>query len=236
MTGGGDVDDVDEVTTEEPTAEVVDKRDVGDSDSASDAMASAADDISADADGAGTVAEDAVGDGAPVGPFRRMVRRGAAVWVSLAAAVLLVGALGLAGGLYWFQYRPDQEINTSAGHAAITAASDGTVALLSYSPDSLDRDFSAAKSHLTGDFLSYYNQFTEQIVAPAAKQKGVKTSATVVQSALSELQPDHAVVLLFLNQSTTSTDKPDPALTASSVLVTLSKVKGTWLISKFDPV
>jgi Mce-associated membrane protein len=58
----------------------------------------------------------------------------------------------------------------------------------------------------------------------------------VVQSALSELHPDRAVVLLFINQSTTSTDKPEPAQTSSSVLVSLSKVNGSWLISKFDPV
>jgi Mce-associated membrane protein len=84
--------------------------------------------------------------------------------------------------------------------------------------------------------LSYYNQFTEQIVAPAAKQKGVKTTAAVIQSAVSELHPDRAVVLLFVNQSTTSTDKPDPAQRSSSVLVTLAKINGAWLISKFDPV
>jgi Mce-associated membrane protein len=126
--------------------------------------------------------------------------------------------------------------NSAAAHTAIQAASDGTVALLSYSPDSLDRDFSDAKAHLTGDFLSYYNHFTEQIVAPAAKQKGVTTRAVVVQSALSELNPDMAVVLLFINQTTTSTDRPEPALTSSSVLVSLSKVNGAWLISKFDAV
>ncbi|HUO38452.1 MAG TPA: twin-arginine translocation pathway signal [Mycobacterium sp.] len=172
----------------------------------------------------------------PVGVFRRAVHWCAASWVPLAAATLLVAALGLAAGLYWYQYRVDRQIGDAAQRAAVTAASDGTVALLSYSPESLDRDFSAAKTHLTGDFLSYYTQFTQQIVEPAAKQKGVKTSAAVVQSAVSEMQPDHAVVLLFLNQSTSSTDRPDPAMTASSVLVTLTKVNGTWLISKFDPV
>jgi len=177
----------------------------------------------------------------PAGPVRRVFRWCKARWVPLVAAALLVGAAVLSAGLYFYKYRADQQVgfavsNSAAAHTAIQAASDGTVALLSYSPDSLDRDLSAAKAHLTGDFLSYYNQFTEQIVAPAAKQKGVKTKAAVVQSALSELHPDRAVVLLFINQSTTSTDRPEPAQTSSSVLVSLSKVNGSWLISKFEPV
>ncbi len=81
----------------------------------------------------------------------------------------------------------------------LTAASDGTVALLSYSPESLDKDFATAKSHLSGDFLSYYNDFTQRIVAPAAKQKSLKTTARVVAAALSELRPDSAVVLLYVD-------------------------------------
>jgi Mce-associated membrane protein len=172
----------------------------------------------------------------PAGFLRGSLRWCVAKWLPLTAAVLLIGAAALSAVLYFSQYRPDQQTNSAAAQNAIRAASDGTVAILSYSPDSLDRDFSAAKEHLTGDFLSYYNQFTEQIVAPAAKQKGVKTSATVVQSAVSELNPDRAVVLLFINQTTTSTDRPDPALASSSVLVSMNKVNGAWLISKFDPV
>jgi Mce-associated membrane protein len=108
--------------------------------------------------------------------------------------------------------------------------------VLSYSPDTLDRDFSSARSHLTGDFLSYYDQFTQQIVAPAAKQKSVKTTAVVLRAALSEFHPDSAVVLLFVNQSTQSRDRPEPTLTSSSVQVTLTRAGGKWLISTFNPV
>ena len=98
--------------------------------------------------------------------------------------VMLISLLLISGGaatwLYFKQYRPDKQTDASVASAVINSASDGTVALLSYSPDSLDKDFAAAKSHLSGDFLSYYNQFTEQIVAPAAKQKSLKTTASGV--------------------------------------------------------
>lgn len=51
-----------------------------------------------------------------------------------------------------------------------------------------------------------------------------------------EIRPDSAKVLVFLNQETSSKERPDPSLTASSVVVSLTKVDGNWLISAFDPV
>jgi Mce-associated membrane protein len=155
--------------------------------------------------------------------------------VILLAAALIASA-GVAAWLYINEYRPDQQTDAAASQIALDAAKTGTVALLSYSPESLDKDFAAAKSHLTGDFLSYYTQFTEQIVTPAAQQKAVKTTASVVRAAVSELRPHSAVVLVFVNQNTTSKENPDGAFAVSSVKVSLTKIDGTWLISSFDPV
>ena len=64
----------------------------------------------------------------------------------------------------------------------------------------------------------------------------MKTTASVVRAAVSELNPDSAVVLVFINQTTQSADRPDASFTNSSVRVTLKKVDGAWLISSFDPV
>jgi Mce-associated membrane protein len=155
--------------------------------------------------------------------------------VIIVAAALVISA-GLATGLYFLQYKPDQETNAAAANVALEAAKNGTVALLSYSPDTLDQDFANAKSNLTGDFLSYYTQFTEQIVTPAAKEKQVKTVAVVVRAGVIEIHRDSAVVLVFINQTTTSKENPDGAFAASSVKVGLKKVDGRWLISAFDPV
>jgi Mce-associated membrane protein len=164
----------------------------------------------------------------------RMLRNVKLVPVILIVLLLVSGAV--ATWMYFTQYKPDQQTNPDVARAVVNAASDGTVALLSYSPESLDKDFAAAKSHLSGDFLSYYNQFTQEIVAPAAKQKSLKTTAHVMGAAVSELHSDSAVVLVFVDQSTTSKDKPDPSMAASNVLVSLTRVNGNWLITKFDPI
>ncbi|MEC9326211.1 MAG: hypothetical protein VYB90_20460, partial [Actinomycetota bacterium] len=147
-----------------------------------------------------------------------------------AAAILLAAALvataGLTAWLYLERYRPDQQTDAAAQQTALDAATSGTIALLSYSPESLDKDFAAAKARLTGDFLSYYTQFTEQIVTPAAREKSVKTAASVVRAAVSDMQPDSAEVLVFINQTTTSQENPDGAFAASSVKVGLTKIDG----------
>jgi Mce-associated membrane protein len=181
-----------------------------------------------------TPAEEAHPDELAVAPAQRALLR--RLLVPVALAVLLLGSAGLATWIYVEQFRPDRATNASVAGDTIKAASDGAVALLSYAPETMDKDFAAAKSHLTGSFLDYYSQFTHDIVTPAVQQKSVKTSATIVQSAVSELHPDSAVVLVFLNQTTTSKENPNGSFTASSVKVGLTKVNGTWLISAFDPV
>ena len=56
-------------------------------------------------------------------------------------AVALVASAGVAAWLYFKQYRPDQETNAAASDVALDAAKNGTVSLLSYSPENLDKDF-----------------------------------------------------------------------------------------------
>ena len=166
-------------------------------------------------------------------------RRKIAVPVRVAPLVLVLLLLvsgGLAAWLYFTEYRPDMQTDPAAAQTVVTAAREGTVALLSYKPETLDQDFTTAKSHLTGDFLNYYEKFTREIVTPAAKEKAVTTTAQVVGAAASELHPDSAVVLVFVNQATTSKDRPDPSMSASTVLVSLTKANGRWLITNFEPI
>ena len=175
------------------------------------------------------------GGNSTVAPGRR-VSVIATLVIPLVLVLGLLAAGGLAAWLYFTQYRPDEQTDAAVAKSAVDAARDGTVALLSYKPDTLDKDFAVAKAHLAGDFANYYDTFTKQIVTPAAKEKAVTTTAQVVGAAASDVHPNSAVVLVFVNQVTTSRERPDPAMASSSVLVSLTNVHGTWLITKFDPV
>ncbi|OCB16370.1 hypothetical protein A5717_04675 [Mycolicibacterium porcinum] len=145
---------------------------------------------------------------------------------------LSVGSLVLVGLRYAL---PDRASSDGAVQSALAAASEGTTALLSYTPATVSDDIATAKAHMTGEFLAYYEEFTGQFVEPAAKMQQVNNKATVVRAAVSEIASDKAKVLVFINQESTSKDKPQPTTTTSSVLVTLSKVDDKWLISSFDP-
>jgi Mce-associated membrane protein len=116
------------------------------------------------------------------------VARGCLVrWRPILAATLVTAVIGVAAGLFFFQYRPDQQISDVAAHQAVQAASDGAVAVVSYSYDNLDRDFANAKSHSTGEFLAYYTKFSQQYVAPAARQGKITATANVVRAASSDV-------------------------------------------------
>lgn len=152
-----------------------------------------------------------------------------------ALAVAVVLSVGLAAGLYFTEIRPDVQTDSAAARSAVKAASSGAAAVLSYAPASLDGDLAAAKSHLTGEFLAYYSKFSDEVLRPTAQQKRITSKATVVKAAVSELHPDSAKVLVFVNQLSSSAEKPMVAA-GNSVIVSLTKTRGTWLISAFDPV
>jgi Mce-associated membrane protein len=147
----------------------------------------------------------------------------------------VVASVALVAFLFLTQYLPDRKVDAAAARRVVAAASDGAVAALSYSSDSLDRDFATARSHLTGEFLAYYDKFTKDFVVPGVRDKQLTQSVAVVRAAVSELDANSAVVLVFLNETTASRDKREPLMTPSSVRITLTKVGGSWLISKLDP-
>ena len=190
---------------------------------------------SAEVDASETLAAD-VPPMAPVGRGQQVLAWCRQRRVAVGSLGLLVVAAVVAGSVYWWLFRPDQLTGTQAQQQVVAAAKEGIEAALSYSPENLDNDLAAAKSHLTGQFLDYYSDFTAKVVTPAAKQKGVKTEANVARAAVSQMRPDKADVLVFVNQVTTSKDRPTPALATSTVMVTMVKSGGQWLISEFNPV
>jgi Mce-associated membrane protein len=118
---------------------------------------------------------------------------------------------------------------------SIQAARDSTIALLSYKPDTVEQQLTAARDRLGGEFLGSYTSLTNDVVIPGAKQQQISAVATVPAAAAVSADPNHAVVLIFVNQTVTIGNDA-PTDTASSVRVSLERVNDRWLITKFDPV
>lgn len=153
----------------------------------------------------------------------------------ITAALLALSAV-VTAAVGWFVARPDQLTGPDARAELLAAAQDGAEAVLTYSPETVDKNVADAKSRLTGEFLQKYTEFADTVVTPAAKERGIKTEANVARAAISTMDPDSAKVLAFVNQVTTSRERPAPALSTSSVMMTLERRDGRWLISQFNPV
>jgi Mce-associated membrane protein len=142
--------------------------------------------------------------------------------------------LALAGGYFMWVVRAADDV-ALASTESVRVASEDAVALLSYKPDSVDKDLGAARERLTGDFKDAYTTLTREVVIPGAKEKHISAVAKVTAAAPVSATANHAVVLLFANQTVTIGGGL-PTDTQPVIRVTLDKVNGRWLVSHFDPV
>ncbi len=146
----------------------------------------------------------------------------------------LVLLLAVAGAYLKWQAASLGAAQTSSVES-LAAAKDGTAAMLSYQPDTVEKDLGGARDRLTGVFKDSYTQLTHDVVIPGAKQRHISAVATVPAAASVSATASHAVALVFVNQTVVVGNDP-PSATASSVRVTMDKVGQRWLISGFDPV
>lgn len=156
-------------------------------------------------------------------------------------AVLVVLGVAATATLGW-KYR-ETERTAQASTAALAAAQKAAPAILSYDYRHLDRDFAAARSHLTGPFLDQYGKTTSTVVAPTAEKYSGVVQATVAKppggdaspaASVVSASPDKVVVLLFMNQITTSTQVSTPRLDLNRVRMTLVRGPQGWKVSGVD--
>jgi Mce-associated membrane protein len=145
-------------------------------------------------------------------------------------ALLLALALGY---LKWMDASANDFAQARAESTRV--AGEDVVALLSYRSDSVEKDLDAARERLTGDFKNAYSALIREVVIPGAKEKHISSVAKVSAAAPVSATDQHAVVLVFVNQTVTI-GAGAPTDTAPIVRVVLDKVGGRWLVSHFDPV
>lgn len=158
-------------------------------------------------------------------------------WARVVAYGVLPGlALVLALAAGFLKYVDNSVRSSDVARAeSMQVAKDSTIALLSYAPDKVKQQLNDARNLLTGDFQDSYTSLINDVVIPGAEQKKISAVATVPAAASVSAEPNHAVVLVFVNQ-TVIVGADAPTDTASSVKVTLVKHGDKWLISEFQPV
>jgi len=154
----------------------------------------------------------------------------------LAFGVVPILAVILAAGSGYLKWQVDSPREAQGARtASVRAATDNTIAILSYQPDNAEKELTAARDRLAEPFRDQYTQLITDVVIPGAKQKKISAIATVPAAAPISVMRNHAVILVFIDQSIViGTDAPTSS--SSTVRVTMEKERDRWLISQFDPV
>jgi Mce-associated membrane protein len=171
---------------------------------------------------------------APPAPPRTAGRAGDSRAVALltglaVAAVVLLGAVIVLGWSTWQASR-----TAAAGEHALAASRPHAQEILSYDYRNIDADIARAKKDITGPFQKEYSDTTSKVVKPTAVQYHAVVTATVKAASVVSASPTKVVVLVFVNQTTTSTQVQGAKVDQSRVRLTLVRTGGKWLVSQVD--
>ncbi len=154
--------------------------------------------------------------------------------LSATAAVLVVAA-AVCGGLVFWKHHEDSQLDSARKDSA-AAARKTVEAMFTYDFHTVDTELPKAGDGMTTSFRSDYKKLVDQAIAPGAKQKELTVQATAQASGLISADNNRAVVLLYLNEVTTSKDNPQNTITPTRVRVNLDHDNGRWLVSGVTPI
>ncbi|CAJ1496038.1 hypothetical protein [[Mycobacterium] burgundiense] len=153
-----------------------------------------------------------------------------------ALVVLPATAIAMTAGAAYFKYESETaSASRAAGTEAVAAAGETIAAMLTYTPDTVEQTLTAAQLRLTGSFHDEYTQLMHDEVIPEARQRQVRTVASIPALGVIHAESDKVLVLAYVNQHAAAGAEP-PTDTATTVRATLEKVDGRWLISGFEPI
>lgn len=165
---------------------------------------------------------------APPEPSGRSWRAAVRRWV---LPVVLATALAGAGYEGWLLYAQHQR-DVAAAQALDTART-YAVTLTSTDPNAIDQNVTDIVNGATGEFKDSYTRASSQL-RKMLIDSGIATIGTVVDAAVKSSTTDRVDVLLFVKQTVTNSDNPDPQTDFTAITMTMERVDGRWLASKVD--
>ena len=155
-------------------------------------------------------------------PWRQYLRRGI-------VPSLLAVSLAVSGFLGWKQWQEHQI--KQAGEQAQQAAIAYAQVLTSIDSNNVDQNFRQVLDGATGEFKDMYTQSSVQLRQLLIDNKAT-AHGVVVDSAIQSESTNKVVVLVFIDQTVTNTQAPDPRIDRSRIKITMEKVDGRWRASK----
>lgn len=146
-----------------------------------------------------------------------------------AVALIFVAALAASGVLGWLLWQ-EREV-ARAGEQAQQAAVAYAQILTSIDSSKVDENFDQVLDGATGEFKDMYSQSSVQLRQLLIDNKA-SAHGVVVESAIQSASKDKVVVLLFVDQSVSNTNVPDPRIDRSRIKMTMEFVDGRWRASQ----
>jgi Mce-associated membrane protein len=159
--------------------------------------------------------------------------RGASLPVLLGlalVAILLVVAAAVYGVPKLNAVRDADGVDAST-RTAPAIAERAAVAILSYDYTSLPKNEAAAEGFMTASYRKQYASTFDALVTPHAVTLHAKVTASVKASGVTNADSNRADVLMFVNQTTTSTANRQAQKALNRVSFEMVKQNGTWLVN-----
>lgn len=147
-----------------------------------------------------------------------------------AIALLTAVLAGVAYGGWLFLERHRSEV---AAAQALDAATRYAVTLTSIDSGDLDQYLADIRDGSTDQLQDMYAKSGARLQQRLA-DKNVVAHGRVVDSAIKSATPTTVRVLLFIDESVSNADDPDPHIDRSRVDMTMTKVDGRWLVARME--
>ncbi|MCA1195623.1 VirB8/TrbF family protein [Saccharopolyspora sp. 6V] len=170
--------------------------------------------------------EDTTAAGAASGtpePARRRRPGGRAV-LAAAVVLLLLGGLATTG---WLLHRRATEDAARAG--ALAAGREYALALTTYDHQDLAGNFDRVAQHSSPAFARQYQEVSDGLTQ-LIQQYQATSKGEVLHAGVAESSTDRAVLLLFVDQTITNTNSPEPRVDRTRMRLTLVHSGDQWFI------
>jgi len=156
---------------------------------------------------------------------------------AILAALAVLAGVGV--GIAWWRSEDSSAVSAPDGtlvgdeprSEAIVAAADLTQRALSYDYRTLPNDMEIAEARMTPAFRKQYKATMATVRANTVKNK-IVLQADAVSSSIITATERKAQLLVFINQTTTAQATKAQQLDRNSLIITLVRGKGDWMLSE----
>lgn len=160
------------------------------------------------------------------GRFRRSLwaLRRPPILATTLVVLLLAAGLGYTGTQLWQRNAQD-----SARESAIASAREYALALTTYDHRDLEGNFRTVTDNSAPSFARQYKQVSDGLTQ-LIQQYQATSRGNVLNQGVVQAGKDRAVLVLFVDQSITNTNNPQPRVDRTRMQMTLTRPADRWLI------